>query len=122
MRVYDDSQASEKYMATVYCCGTDVPPRTTYAPASQILGVISLNFRNVDLDDFEVKTINGRRVREVTTTFVVSFGDLSGILKFSASVGSVEIGNTSFTFDGPGSQQHVASSRGGANTPSCAMQ
>ncbi|CZT22028.1 related to hsp70 protein [Ramularia collo-cygni] len=121
--VFDDNQASIKHDATVYCSRADAAPRTTYAPSSQVLGVIGLSFRDVNLDDFPVKVINGRNMRRVKATYVVSFGDLGGVLKFSASVGSVEIGNTSFTFDGPGSQQHhTANTEAGDYMPPCAMQ
>lgn len=120
--VVHDTLAIDRHNATVYCADEDEAPRTTYANGSTKLGIISLDFRGVDLTTSPGKVINGRYVRKVSTTYVVTFGDRAGVLCFTASVNGVEVGNTTMTFDGHGSQQGSADTGSNANGPPCAVQ
>lgn len=114
--------SSSNPRSKLYCSEADEAPRTSYHPACTELGEISLDFRGLNLSAYPVKTIRGRSVRDVPVTFVVDFGDRGGILQFSASVRGSEVGNTSFTFNGPGGQQLATHTAINGSLPPCAMQ
>ncbi|KAI5364531.1 Putative Heat shock protein 70 family [Septoria linicola] len=119
-----DEDASDAYAATdLYCCMNDDAPMFMRSGGVFKLATIQLDFSGIDRNAFKRKTFSGRRMRQISCKVNVRFGHRRGVLVFTASVGSKEIGTTEVTFDGQSTADvadGMVGEAGGA--PGCAAQ
>lgn len=71
---------------------------TSRLPAIEHIGIISIDFKNVDLSQFEKKKIDGIETTVLQYSIKVIFGAEEGVLKFLVSAKDAIIGTVDIDF------------------------
>lgn len=82
-------------------------------PAIEHIGIISVDFKNVDLSQFEKKKVEGIETTVLQYSIKVIFGAEEGVLKFLVTAKDAVIGNVNIDFSQKPtiSQMHAPRSR-----------
>lgn len=108
---------------TIYSSPRDTPPNLFRYGGCSKLATFKLDFTGVDLSQFEKRVIQGETIHRAEIQYRVHFGDRQGLLKFSASIGGVELGNTSVSFEGEEAIDSTGPPMGDESwLPTCSVQ
>ncbi|KAM3421123.1 hypothetical protein BST61_g1536 [Cercospora zeina] len=120
--VYEDNRSTPSTLS-LYCSSEDDAPHYRRDAGVRNLAMVSLDFSKVDMRQFSVRTVRGRRLRHILCDVVVHFGHRRGVLVFTCTSGGKEIGTTSVTFDGESTSDLAEGLHGiGTGAPSCGVQ
>ncbi|KAK4609911.1 Heat shock protein 12B [Fulvia fulva] len=96
--VYEDSPGS--HSSTIYSCDLDDPPDHIRVPGAKKVAQMKMDFKSLDLTQYQSRWHNGRLLRKVDAEFQIHFGTRRGVLEFSCVAGGKQIGNATVSFDG----------------------
>lgn len=84
---------------------------------------MKMDFKSLDLTQYQSRWHNGRLLRKVDAEFQIHFGTRRGVLEFSCVAGGKQIDNATVSFDGQdGAGASSGVGHGSSCAPSCATQ